>query len=122
MSGATHLRMKSTSPDSIQHSRTSGSARTKSSNARRSGIRLAGQMDRGEHRDVEAEPARIQQAPVALDVAVFLQRADTAQAGGRRNADAFGQFDIGDSAVGLDLGEDFEVDFVQILRHARRVP
>src|SRR5712691_11636870 len=36
MSGATHFRMKSTSPDSIQHSRTSGSARTNSSNARKS--------------------------------------------------------------------------------------
>ena len=35
-SGATHLRMKSISPDSIQHSRTSGWARTKSSNALRS--------------------------------------------------------------------------------------
>src|SRR5262249_50128473 len=35
-SGATHLRTKSISPDSIQHSRTSGWARTKSSNALRS--------------------------------------------------------------------------------------
>src|ERR1700687_2576264 len=35
MSGATHFRMKSTSPDSIQHSRTSGSPRTHSSNARK---------------------------------------------------------------------------------------
>src|SRR5262249_10560567 len=36
MSGATHFRMKSISPDSIQHSRTNGSSRTKLSNARRS--------------------------------------------------------------------------------------
>ncbi len=36
MSGATHFRMKSISPDSIQHSRTKGSLRTKSSNALRS--------------------------------------------------------------------------------------
>src|SRR6185369_13011324 len=35
-SGATHLRTKSISPDSIQHSRTSGALRTKSSNALRS--------------------------------------------------------------------------------------
>src|SRR6202048_5412314 len=34
MSGATHFRMKSTSPDSIQHSRTSGSPRPKTSHAR----------------------------------------------------------------------------------------
>src|SRR5882724_8000364 len=36
ISGATHFRMKSTSPDSIQHSRTSDSPRTNSSNALRS--------------------------------------------------------------------------------------
>ena len=41
MSGATHLRMKSISPDSIQHSRTSGSARTKSSNCLEVGVGLA---------------------------------------------------------------------------------
>src|SRR5438105_287015 len=35
-SGATHLRMKSISPDSIQHSRTSGRLRTKASNSFRS--------------------------------------------------------------------------------------
>src|SRR5207253_5009723 len=35
-----------------------------------------------------------------------------------RNADAFGQFNVGDSAVGLDFAEDFEVDLVKILRHA----
>src|SRR5215813_6679747 len=34
--GATHLRMKSISPESIQHSRTKGSPRTKFSNALRS--------------------------------------------------------------------------------------
>src|SRR5882762_5380042 len=36
MSGATHFRMKATSPDNIQHSRTNGSARTNASNARKS--------------------------------------------------------------------------------------
>src|SRR4029079_9625950 len=36
MSGATDFRMKSTSPDSIQHSRTSGSLRTNASKARKS--------------------------------------------------------------------------------------
>jgi hypothetical protein len=40
----------------------------------------------------------------------------------RRNADAFGQFHIGDSAIGLDFGKNSEVDFVKILRHARPVP
>ena len=86
------------------------------------GVGLAGQMHGRKHRDVEAEPARIQQAAVALDVALLLQRPDPAQAGRRRNADPFGQFHVGDSAVGLDFGEDFEVDFVKILRHAGPVP
>src|SRR6202035_3112589 len=75
------------------------------------------QMDGGEHGDVEAEPARVEQSAVALDVALFLQRAHPAQAGRRRDADALGQLDIGDSAVGLDLAQDFEVDLVKILRH-----
>jgi len=35
-----------------------------------------------------------------------------AEAWRRRNADPLGQLDIGDSAVGLDLGENFEVDLV----------
>ena len=79
-------------------------------------------MHRRKHRDVEAEPARIQQAAIALDVTFFLQRPDPAQARRRRNADALGQFHICDSAVGLDFGEDFEVDLVKILRHAVRFP
>src|SRR3981189_2993176 len=118
MPGATHFRMKSTSPDSIQHSRTRGSARTNSSNARKS---ASAWPDRGTEANHEtAEPRR--PAAVAQNVALFLQRPHPAQAGRRRNADAFGQFDIGDSAIGLDFGEDFEVDFVKILRHAGPVP
>jgi hypothetical protein len=82
------------------------------------GIGLARQMHRSEHRDVESQPARIQQAAVAQDVAFFLQRPHPAQAGWRRNTDPFGQFHVGDSAVGLDFAEDSKVDFVKILRHA----
>jgi len=59
MSGATHFRMKSTSPDSIQHSRTNGSARTILERAQ-IGVGLTGQMHGSKHRDVEAELARIQ--------------------------------------------------------------
>src|ERR1700722_1217296 len=79
-------------------------------------------MHGGEHRDVETEPARIQQSAIALDVAGFLQRSHPAQAGRRRNADAPGQFDVGDSAVGLNFAEDFKVDLVEILRHAGQGP
>src|SRR5438105_15091695 len=49
-------------------------------------IRLARQMDGRKYRDVEAEPARIEQAAIALDVALLLQGADPAQAAARRNA------------------------------------
>ena len=122
MSGATHFRTKSTSPDSIQHSRTNGSARTKSSNARKIGVGLARQMDGRKYRDVETELSRIEQPAIALDVAGLLQRPDAAQARRRRNADAFGQLNIRDSAVSLDFAQDFEVNFVKILRHAVRVP
>src|SRR3984957_8908982 len=80
-------------------------------------LRLARQMDGGEHGDVEAEPARVEQSAVALDVALLLQRAHPAQAGRWRDADALGQLDIGDSAVGLDLAQDFEIDLIKILRH-----
>jgi hypothetical protein len=82
------------------------------------GVGLARQMHGGEHRDVEAEPARIEHSAITEDVALFLQRSHPAQAGRRRNADPFGQFNIGDSAVGLDFAENFEVDFVKVLRHA----
>ena len=76
------------------------------------GIGLARQMHRGEHGDVEAEQPRIEQAAVTLDVTGLFQRPHPTQAGRRRDADPLGQFDIGDAAVGLDLGENLEVDLV----------
>ncbi len=117
MSGATHFRMKSTSPDSIQHSRTSGSARTNSSNARRS---ASAWLDRcTDANTVTSKPSlRGSSRPaIAADVARLFQGAHPAQAGRRRDADPSGQFHIGDSAVGLDLGQDFQVDVVEILAH-----
>jgi len=86
------------------------------------GVGLAGQMHRCEHRDIETEPARIQQSAIPLDIAGFLQRSHPAQAGWRRNADASGQLNVGDAAIGLDFAEDFKVDLVKILRHAGQGP
>ena len=71
----------------------------------------------GKHRDVETEPARVEQPAIPLDVAFLFQSPDPAQAGRRRNPDPFGQFDIGDSTVSLDFAQDFEVDFVKVLGH-----
>src|SRR5271168_3118660 len=51
-------------------------------------LRLARQVHRSKHRHVEAEPARVQQAAVTLDVARLFERTYTAQAGRRGDADA----------------------------------
>ena len=77
-------------------------------------------MHRSEDGDVEAKLARIEQTSIAGDVALFLQSPHTPQTGRRRNSDALGQFHIGDPAIGLDLAQDFEVDFVKILGHGAR--
>src|SRR6516165_5763776 len=71
----------------------------------------------GKHRDVETEPARVEQPAIAQDVAFLFQGPDAAQAGRRRNSNTPGQFDVGDSTVSLDFAQDFEVDFVKVLGH-----
>ncbi len=103
MSGATHFRMKShlaRQHPALPHQRLGADELLEGAQI---GVRLAGQVHGREHGDVEPESARIQQATVALDVALLLQGADPAQAGRRRDADPFGQFHIGDSAVGLNF-------------------
>src|SRR5215212_1207561 len=82
------------------------------------GFGLAGQMHGCEHGDVKAEPARIEKPAIALDVALFLERSHPAQTRRWGNPYPLGQFDVGNSAVGLDLAQNFEVDLVKILRHA----
>jgi hypothetical protein len=47
-----------------------------------------------------------------VDITFLLQSPDAAQAGRRRNSDPLGELDIGDSTVGLNLGENFQVDLV----------
>ncbi|MGY4365508.1 hypothetical protein ACVW1A_001573 [Bradyrhizobium sp. LB1.3] len=47
-----------------------------------------------------------------MDIPLLLQGPDAAQAGRWRDADAPGQLDIRDSTVGLNLGENFQVDLV----------
>jgi hypothetical protein len=74
-------------------------------------------MYRRKHRNVEAESARIEQPAIALDITFLFERPDSAQARRRRNPDPLGELDICNSAVGLDLAQDFEVDLVKILRH-----
>ena len=116
-SGATHFSTKSISPESIQHSRTSGSLRTKSSNALRSGSAWLDEMHHGEHRHLVAQQLLVEQRPIALDEARLLQRPHPPQARRRRNADPPRQLHIGDAAVVLQLLEDFPVDGVETGGH-----
>ena len=80
-SGATHLRMKSISPESIQHSRTSGCVAHEVLERLEVGLGLARQVHHGEDGDLVAEQLLVEQRAVALDVAGLLQR--RARAAGR---------------------------------------
>ena len=51
---------------------------------------------------------------VPLDHALFLERADATQAGGRGEPDAVGELDVGDAPFVLQLGQQTAVDFVKI--------
>ncbi len=81
-SGATHFRMKSTSPDIIQHSRTSGQARTLVLEGDQIGLRLALQADHREGEDVEAEFLLVEERAVALDDAGLLSARTRLRHGG----------------------------------------
>jgi hypothetical protein len=80
------------------HSRTSGQAL---------------KPDDGEEGDRPAQRLRVRVGVVAADHPGFLQPADAAQAGRRRDAGAARQLDIGHAAVGLQFGQDSAVDGVQ---------
>ena len=104
--GATHLRMKSISPDSIQHSRTSGCAAHEVLERLQVGLSLARQVHHREGRHLAAELLLVEQRAVALDVAGLLEGADPAQARRRRNADPPRQLHIGHAAILLKLAQD----------------
>src|SRR3569623_2329829 len=74
-------------------------------------------MHGGEHRDGETERLGIEQAAIAGDVALILQRPDATQAGWLRDADALGQFHIRDPAILLEFVQDLEVDGVELFGH-----
>ena len=71
------------------------------------GLRLTGEMDQREHRDLETQLAAVEQAAIAGNIARFLQRPDPAQAGRRRNSSAGGEIDIGNPAIGLNFLQNF---------------
>ena len=75
---------------------------------------LGFQRDHGEDGDRKAQFGGIEIGVIATDDAQFLQRADTAQAGGGGEADAAGQIDVGDPPFSLQLGEEPPVDLVKV--------
>src|SRR5262249_30759846 len=76
-------------------------------------LRLAGEVHHGEHGHLVAKTLFIKQRPIALDIARALERAHAAQAWWRRDADPARQLDIGETAVVLQLLEDFAVDGIE---------
>jgi hypothetical protein len=103
--------MKSTSPDSFQHSR----------HARLEGgellLALRGELHHREADDLEAERLRVEERPVGLDDAGLLERPHPPEAGRRGEPDPTGEFDIGDAAVGLELFQDGPVYGIKASAH-----
>src|SRR4051812_46116474 len=64
-------------------------------------VLLAGEADKDEAGDLEAQRLPVQLGMIALDEARLFQGADAAQAGRRGDPGAARQLDIGDAAVGL---------------------
>ena len=73
---------------------------------------LAVQPHHGKHRNLEPQFARVDIGMIAADVTHFLKRAHTAQTGGRGNADAARQLDIGHPTVRLQFCQNLAVDLV----------
>ena len=78
------------------------------------GILLTGQTDKDKARNLEAQRLAVQFGMVALDEARFFQGADAAQARGGGDPGPARQLDIGDAAIGLQLGQDAQVNGVQL--------
>ena len=78
------------------------------------GVLLAGQADKDEAGDLKAQRLAVQFGVIALDIAGLFQRPHAAQAGRRGDLGAARQLHIGDAAIGLQLGQDAQVDGVQL--------
>ena len=84
------------------------------------GILLAGQADKDEAGHLEAQRLAVQIGVIALDEAGLLQRAHAAQAGRRGDLGAARQFDIGDAAIGLQFGQNAQIDGIELADAPRR--
>ena len=72
------------------------------------------QPHQGEEGDLPAQHLRVEIGMIAADHALFLQPPHAAQAGGGRQADAPGQFDIRHAAVSLELRKNLTVHAIQV--------
>ena len=70
------------------------------------GFRLLLQRYPDENADARSEFGRVEQGDPSQDDGRLFQSAHSGQAWRRRKADPFGEFDIGEAAVLLQLGED----------------
>ena len=86
------------------------------------GLGLAGQPDKGENLNRIAQSLGIQIGVIAADDSRFLEPADTAKAGRRRNAGALCQIHIGHASVILQIAENLPVDRVELHLSCHDVP
>ena len=91
------------------HSSTSGARRTALGEVLEGVGRRLVERDLDEDQKIEAEPQRIERAREAVMKPSRCRRFRRSLGRGRRQADAFGEFDAGDAAVGLQQGEDAPV-------------
>jgi hypothetical protein len=80
------------------------------------------QRHQGIGEDRQADGRRVQQRGVACDVSGALQAAQPPPARRRGQADALGEFLVGDARIGLQLFEDAPVQPVEGLGHGRDFP
>ena len=83
---------------------------------------LAVQGHEREDGDRQAERLGVEARVVALDEARLLESTHAPEARGGRDPHPARQLDIGDAALGLELGKDFSVDLIELVAgHADRI-
>jgi hypothetical protein len=78
------------------------------------GLGLLLQADGDEHRQAQTQRLRIRQGDIARNHTGGLQRLDPRQTGRGRQVHAPRQFHVAQAAVFLELGEDFEIECVEL--------
>src|SRR5665213_2457936 len=79
------------------------------------GVGLAGQAHKDKTRDFVTEQLAFEIGVVALDVAGLLQRSHTAQTGRRGDFRPPRQLHIGDAAIGLQFGQNPQIDAIELV-------